>query len=301
MRRPPVSSSRQRSVGFTLVELLVVIAVIAIIVGTLFVAFRAARSGSQRAGSVSSLRALAQAHSTYAAEHRGRLVPGYVNATLQQSLGIDVDLSDGFSVPPAAAATWVWRLSPYLDHSWRTCFAETDAGTLSRYTSLYEARDLVEISERPSFGLNGIFVGGDSDNGGGAIAALSPFNAAGNPTIAATRMSEIRSPATLVLFAPTLHVSGAGAPSDFSWYELRAPFLTDRQWETLTDAKGAASVIGSSGLDGTIAGVPGLRRGERTVPIGFADGSASMAEIDTLANDMRSWAPQATSPTWVVP
>lgn len=301
MRRPSLSRSRQRSVGFTLVELLVVVAVIAILVGFLFVAFRAARSGSQRAGSLSSLRALAQAHSTYAAEHRGRLVPGFVNVNLQQSLGIDVDLSDGYSVPAEAAETWVWRISPYLDHAWRTCFAESEAGELSRYTSLYEARDLVEISERPSFGLNGIFVGGDSDNGGGAIVALSPFNTAGNPTIAATRMSEIRSPATLVLFAPTRRATGAGPADDVSWYELRAPFLTDRQWETLTDAKGSASVIASRGVDGTVAGVPGLRSGERTVPIGFADGSASMADIDTLANDMRSWAPQATSQTWVVP
>lgn len=301
MATPRMSRSRQDRLGFSLVEMLVVISVVILISAVLFVAFRTARSGAVRAESQTALRSLAQAHASYATEHRGRFIPAYVNASLLNgSVPLEVELADGFSVPVEARQTWVWRLSPYLDHAWRTAFGDADASTMSRLGTQYSNRELVEISERPRYGLNGIFIGGDSDSAGGAVASQNPFTGSG-PSIAATRMSEVRNPASLVLFAPTRRVTGAGpSDPDSGWFELRAPFLQDQQWQAITDASGASSIVAVQTIDGQVAGIPFIRRGERVFPVGYLDGSAGVVEADSVANDMRSWAAQATGLGWVV-
>jgi type II secretory pathway pseudopilin PulG len=283
--------------------MLVVISVLAVLTALVLVALRAARSGAGRAESIASLRALTQAHASYATEHRGRFIPAYVNQSLlTTTIPLTVELADGFAVPEAARQTWVWRLSPYLDHSWRAMFSEADASTMTQLSSLYADRELVEISQQPSFGLNGIFFGGDSDSGGSEIANQSPFGTI-TPTIAATRITEVRTPSTQVLFAPSRRSGGDPADTlgNAGWFELRAPFLSTRQWEVITDASGSSSIVATSGLSGGTAGLPYIRRNERTFPVAFLDGSAGPVDADITSNDMRAWAPQASGPLWTLP
>ena len=62
--------------AFTIVELLVSIAVIFIIITTAFVAFRAAKQAADRTDVSSTLRQMILAYNTYSDDHNGRLLPG---------------------------------------------------------------------------------------------------------------------------------------------------------------------------------------------------------------------------------
>lgn len=292
LRHTSVRSDRG---AFTLVELLVVVAVVSLLLSTLFVAFRAARGSAARAGTIGTLRQIAAAHASYSADHRQRLLPGYLNPHLQVSMGFSTKLPDGTVVSPGAAATYVWRLAPYADNDWRTFHHGADAATLARLGAEFEAGDLNEIGFEPRIGLNTIFIGGDSDAGGPA-SEHSPWNDSGNPTVAATRASDLRNPAELVLFAPTFRADAPGSPDpQRGWHELRAPYLTLRQWEL-----GPDGVVASKDLQG-YAGLPAVRRGETALPAAFADGSAQTVDVASLSEDLRRWSPKADQPSWRLP
>lgn len=285
--------------AFTLVEVMVVLAILVVIVSILLIAIRSARSGAERTASVSNLRSLATAWSSYSLDHRQQLLPGFIDEDIQNDLGVRASLADGFEVPADAAATYVWRLSPYIDHSWQTFFAEADSAELAAITAQYDARNLLELSRRPSYGLNSIFLGGDSDAAG--LGALSPWNPGGDPSVAVVRLTELRSPATLVLFAPTRVATAAGEPQPAGnlgggWHELRAPYLADRQWEVTRDG-----VIASSTFAGPTAGIPAIGGGETSLPVALADGSAAVVSIEELAEDMRRWTPRADTALWRLP
>ena len=73
MPHPSRSFSRR---GFTLVELLVVIGIIAVLIGILLPALNAARREGNRAKCLSNLRMLAVAQNLYIIEHKGNLIQG---------------------------------------------------------------------------------------------------------------------------------------------------------------------------------------------------------------------------------
>ena len=86
--------------GFTLVELLVVIGIIAVLIGILLPSLNKARQQAATAKCLSNLRSIGHAINLYAAEQNGFLVPGWV-----QEGGPDDDGSGG----PGRSA---YRLSP---------------------------------------------------------------------------------------------------------------------------------------------------------------------------------------------
>lgn len=316
-RRPAASISSMRSIrtirslrslrslrsirswrAFTLVELLVVVAIIVLVVSLLLVAIAAARSASSRAGDVSTLRQLGAAHAAYATDHNQRLLPGYVNVDLQNTLPIKTELADGTIVAPQAAAGYVWRLAPYADRNWMSFHRLADASTRARLSAKYAEGDLVEIGLQPSYGLNSIFVGGNSDDGGSDATTHHPWNTQGNETIAATRVTAIRNPAQLVLFAPAV-LSGTSASANAAndaWHELRAPYLKVQQWSI-----GSGGTVVAASAAATPAGIPRLGRGDTAIPIAFCDGSAGTVRLEELSEDMRRWAPFADGPLWRVP
>jgi prepilin-type processing-associated H-X9-DG protein/prepilin-type N-terminal cleavage/methylation domain-containing protein len=73
-----VSRTRQNAAGFTLVELLVVIGIIAVLVGLLMPALSRAREQAQVARCLSNLRQIGQAMNMYQAENKGFIVPGSI-------------------------------------------------------------------------------------------------------------------------------------------------------------------------------------------------------------------------------
>jgi prepilin-type N-terminal cleavage/methylation domain-containing protein len=305
-----------RKRGFTLIELLVVIAIIVILVGLVLVSLRGVRSAAGRADSLGALRQIGVGFSQYTQDQSGQLLPGYIDASLfavnQPFADLKPHLSDGTVLAIPDRQSYVWRLAPYIDDAWQTFFADlTDRGALSRFQAdfgqgLYGPATgdspnhayKGNLSERPAYGMNSIFVGGDSFHGGNDVVARNPWSGTIGK-IAATRLSEVRNPASLVIFAPAALALAAGPGGEAydqpeaGFCELRPPYmlLDSNRW------KGAQWVVVEGGhvmthpsgeyADG--AGLPIDRRGGGSFPVVHLDGSSTIDEIAALSGDMRRW------------
>lgn len=136
--------------AFTLVELLVVVAIVALLIGILIPTLGAAREQAEKVVELSAVRNLMLGHQMYAEDHGGRLISGYdtqapAHGPNGQSLGFPEN------------ARYPWRLVPYLDRT-----VEQTILVHQRLQDVSEEGQLntYAVSVMPSFGINGEFVGG---------------------------------------------------------------------------------------------------------------------------------------------
>ncbi len=101
---------RKRHTGFTLVEMLVVIAIIGILVGLLLPAVQMAREAARRTACTNNLRQLAVAATNF--ESRKNQYPGYQQLLLPQAAAA-ISNSSAYNKP----ASWAVMLLPDLEHS----------------------------------------------------------------------------------------------------------------------------------------------------------------------------------------
>lgn len=319
---------RPRTGAFTLIELLTSIGIILVLMGLVAVGLRGVRATATRADSLNSVRQMALAYSSYANEHRQRLLPGYIGAELfgdGQPFGdLSIKEPDGVDeMDDLDKQSYVWRLAPYVDHVWQTFFTDMNSpGLLSDFQDDYHDGeygpfgDVDEggISERPSYGMNSIFVGGDSVHGGTYAVERNPWTpAAGveDEIFAATRLSEVKNPTKLIVFGPAAKASAAGTGSAYEddligFCELRPPFFTfdGTRWSLPQWTVGANGQVettpGGEYTDPPGAGLPIARSGDlELMPVSMLDGSTNVEKISDLSRDMRRWSPfeVATNPT----
>jgi len=115
----------RKRVGFTLVELLVVIGIIAILIGVLLPALARARQQANMVWCQSNMRQLGTAIFMYAQAHKDRLPLGYWN---------------GETGGPNSATDWGWLILPYLKHGSAGTYADQDPTAI---WSLYKDKDTI--------------------------------------------------------------------------------------------------------------------------------------------------------------
>jgi type II secretory pathway pseudopilin PulG len=331
--RQPVDRHAAHKPAFTIVELLVSITVIFLIVTTALVGLRAARKGAERTVSLSALRQMMTGYSAYTADHKGRLLPGYVKPTMigdgANQLDIKAKLKDGTKLNADDTASYVWRLAPYLDHEWRTFMADYGSDSIiTRMVSEYDAGNygpgsggpnIIGIASHPSFGLNSIFVGGDSNHGPNGVVGGNPWSATPSQNVA-TRMSHPKNPSKLIVFAPTqaaTQPTGLAPEVTLGYPELRAPFTqfsiatggpttpdTTRQWFIEgTEGPNQGKVLPDPGNFSAPGGLPIDRLGDKKITTAHLDGSTTLVDIGELgpstANmntaNMSLWIPTVVS------
>jgi len=90
-------NTKRNRIGFTLVELLVVIGIIAVLVGILLPTLAKVRESARRADCASRLRQLAAAVHLYANENKGKIPPGYRdNNTEEHTIWMSQEVLDSF-------------------------------------------------------------------------------------------------------------------------------------------------------------------------------------------------------------
>lgn len=300
-----------RDSAFTLLELIVVMAIIAILLGLVLIAMGGVSKAGSRADSANSLRTLMRAYITYSGDYNSRLMPGYVDpadiGTGPNQLDLKAELSDGTKLAPGDTAAYVWRIMPYLDYEWTVFTTDYRADGVNAQLNREMFVDAVfgpdtanptnqiGLALRPSFGLNSIYVGGDSQHGGPGAVDFNPWTpATKGATIAATRMSEILNTSRLIVFAPTVDVKELPADLErfdvkFGYAELRPPFLYEPITETCgaanweVDRESKATIENApAGLYTEGGGVPIARWSDTQIPTARMDGSTASDSMNEL-------------------
>ena len=307
-------TTSRRDQGFTLIELMVVIAIIALLVTLVAVSLKTVRRTARRTVSLSALKQIMVAYRSYSDDNRGQFLPGYIGADLfdpgEPFEDLRVTLPGGTPLRPKDKQSYVWRLAPYVDNAWEVFYSELrDEGLMAQLEAEYgdgiygPFGDLKDggISERPTYGLNSIFVGGDSEHGGQVVKEMNPWTPTDpNVVIAATRFTQVKNPARLIVFGAAAKADAAGLmvydDESFGFCELRPPYLNldldanmwiEPQW--LVGTGGLVEQTNTGFYDE--AGLPIGRNGNDLIAVGLLDGSASLEQVSNLSRDMRRWSP----------
>src|SRR5262245_42214741 len=103
---------RGRRQGFTIVELLTVIAIVVIIMGMLVSALAGAKKTSQKTSELNDIRQIGVAWTVYANSNADAALPGFIDPEVQDKWNLECEFPTGETVPPELAATWPYRLLP---------------------------------------------------------------------------------------------------------------------------------------------------------------------------------------------
>lgn len=251
------NSKRTRSGGFTLVELLVVIGIIAILLAVSLAGYGMAIKEAHKAQEIAAARNLVNAYVS-GIDSNGDLLPGY-DRTINSLPG-----PGGVNLSGPAAQRYPWRLGQYLNND---TVGNVMVGQVAQQI---DTTDTYMVSLYPAFGMNYIFVGGD-------------IQSDGSMTYPGECITRLANSAPVLVFASACGqgdpTGGSGTGSTIHGYcILTPPNLTGPMWS------GAEWTPNSSPSD---YGNVDFRYNGKAI-CAFLDGSVQMLTPDQL-RDMRYW------------
>jgi prepilin-type N-terminal cleavage/methylation domain-containing protein len=140
--------------GFTIVEVLVVVGVIALLVGLLAYGIQTAIRSARKTTEMNGLRQVGLAWAQYSVNYDERLLPGYLDDAVQQAWRTRYRNTRGETLAAEFCRTYPWRLLPFLSYEFETLY-----GYLERDDPDWNANPAI-VSDAPAFGLNAYYVGG---------------------------------------------------------------------------------------------------------------------------------------------
>lgn len=190
--------------AFTLVELLVVIAVIAVLGALALPVLGRVMDGGQQAAEVASARGLVAGFLSYAAENNNRLLPGFKAPDSGMVLR---DSKDGAEITNGEALQrYAWRLAPYVDYDLSTLLANN-----TRYAPPTDPMYHYLVSVLTPMGMNTSFVGGHFGAGG----LVDAGNRRTPPGAVVQNLHQAVKPGQLIVFASAFNTQQGRKPGNF--------------------------------------------------------------------------------------
>jgi len=263
-----MNKHKEQQSGFSLVEVLVTMAVVGLLGAVTVTAVGTVREGAHKASDVASARQLAAAYMMYPQDNRGKLMPAKPSQ-VQQQMDVVYDIYGDPITVPAVANRYVFRLLPYTD----SVDLMYPGPSQAHYQEILERGNVYDLSLFPSFGINHEYLGGDYTH--------PRYNPDNGSRVALTHVAQCINPSEQIVFISTFY-TGSGR-SDAAPYigqvNAYAPKGLRSTWSSYDEEYSSNT------------GNVHLRYNGEAV-VAHLDGSVAMLGEEEL-KDMRRWSNQA--------
>ncbi len=272
--------------AFTLMEVLVVLAIVALLMSVLLPGLGRARAAGKEVRGMSNLRQLLTAYTLYYTDNDGHVLYGYAPGSIGGKDIVIYDKASGYDFKGLPAQRYPWRISPYLSDVWGVVYSHTKppprpASADSESAAFLKA---YRISVHPTFGINSAYVGGhDHFLYKGFVRTGATYQPNWGAHVV-FRASEVRKPSGLLVFADSKSRGGGVEETDEGLSYVSPPRANGHQWQVVD---GKFKVLNGPGF----LGLPEGRYSTRAIT-GFFDGHVERLLPEEL-DDMRLWANKA--------
>jgi hypothetical protein len=134
---------------------LVVIGIIGLLAALLLPSLASARRSGEKTRELNNLRQVGVGWELYSEYNNGRILPGYLDPSVQSAWNLSYKVTyDGSAIPAADAAAYPWRLLPYMDN------AHYLLDSYVREVDEDPRDHLSDIANNPAWGYNATYLGG---------------------------------------------------------------------------------------------------------------------------------------------
>ena len=132
----------RRESGFTLVEIMIVVAVIALLAAIAVPGFTRARKRAQNAKFLNALRVASDAADLYAIENHGKYPPDTTRGIVPPQLATYLDQTFDWTAPTPIGGRWDWEFGVYSVRAAISVVDGPDAERMTEIDSQYDDGDL---------------------------------------------------------------------------------------------------------------------------------------------------------------